>query len=421
MQWTSPKHGPEPTGGPPPMARRRPVTARRRSVAAGVLLSLMSLLPLSAPAAAAAGALPQPSAFADLAVARWAEPAVVLLAAQGVVKGVSPSSFAPAAPLTGEQAITFLSRIFPGAGVSTPPSETPNGVDPWALSAVEWAEGTGIIQHPTAFRPRVPAPRAQVVAWLVRALGLTGSATATFSDAAAIPPQYAAAVGVAQSDGLVQGDPNGNFDPAAPMTRAQMAVILVRAERALAFARAGTPALFNWGYVQGSASQPIATGTVQAGSTSLPIGTIDAGVVQTRDGRMQERYVLARGIGAGTLRVTRGGATLDIPVVWRAPANLQDGRLWLFMPGSAGPAGYSYAANPQAVAFQRAAPGPSLAPGGAVASNAAPSGGISAKVCTGAADCASGGTYETYDGPAVRPILLWMMEAVQGTEMVPGS
>jgi hypothetical protein len=412
MRWFRPGSCRRGVGAPP----RRPRRLRRLRSAAAVLLLAAWPLGGAAPALAAGPGLPAPSSFGDLGEAPWAAPSVVLLAAQGVVQGVSPTSFAPDAPLTAEQAITFLSRIFPGT-LSGAPSQPPSGVDPWAQAAVDWAIGSDVIQNPQALQPTLPAPRAQVVAWLVRALGLSGSTPPTFGDAADIPAQYAAEVGVAQADGLVQGDPQGDFDPSDPITRAQMAVILVRAERVLASGQAGTPGLFNWAYVQGSASQPLASGTVRTASAAMRIGVVETGSVQTQDGLIRASYVVSHGEGAGTLSVTRAGATATLPFAWKAPEGLQDGTLWIFAPD--GTEGYAYMPSPQQVSFQGSPAARGLPPAGAVEVQPQSDGSVNATLCPGAGSCTQGVPYETYRGPSLPSVVLWLLDAAGGPELAP--
>ncbi len=80
------------------------------------------------------------------------------------------------------------------------------------------------------FRPNAAVTRAQFVAMLVKADGLTpvASGQTPFSD---VPPSqwYAPYVAAAYQAGLVAGLPNGTFDPNGELTRAQMAVLLAKA------------------------------------------------------------------------------------------------------------------------------------------------------------------------------------------------
>jgi hypothetical protein len=81
------------------------------------------------------------------------------------------------------------------------------------------------------FRPNRPVNRAEFSAVLVRLLGwpTRPGAAPGFADAAAVPEWARPAVAAAHARGLVNGYPDGTFRPAAPVTRAEAAAVLVRA------------------------------------------------------------------------------------------------------------------------------------------------------------------------------------------------
>lgn len=79
------------------------------------------------------------------------------------------------------------------------------------------------------FAPKRLITRAEFTALVARALGLTPqSAAAGYSDVAPTS-WYAGAVGSASKAGILNGYADGTFKPDAPVTREQMAVIIVRA------------------------------------------------------------------------------------------------------------------------------------------------------------------------------------------------
>lgn len=84
------------------------------------------------------------------------------------------------------------------------------------------------------FDPNASMTRAQAAVVLMQVYGMdTGNALPTptpltFADKAAIPSWAANAVGEAAGLGIVTGDPNGNFDPNAPVTRAELAVMVAK-------------------------------------------------------------------------------------------------------------------------------------------------------------------------------------------------
>jgi hypothetical protein len=77
------------------------------------------------------------------------------------------------------------------------------------------------------FRPDVSVTRAQMATFLVRALGLTPIDGTRFGDTAG--DVHERSINAVAEAGITLGDQQGNFQPAQPVTRAQMATFLVRA------------------------------------------------------------------------------------------------------------------------------------------------------------------------------------------------
>ena len=101
----------------------------------------------------------------------------------------------------------------------------------WAQRPISTLAGMHIVggHRDGTFRPDTQVSRAEFVAMLVRALGLTENARAAerFSDAGAFS-WAAGAVGAAAQAGLVGGNADGTFAPARRITRAELAVIMSR-------------------------------------------------------------------------------------------------------------------------------------------------------------------------------------------------
>ncbi len=110
----------------------------------------------------------------------------------------------------------------------------------WALESVRTSRAApflrGVNDGTTVFKPKQAITRAEFVAALARALGLKGSAGASFTD---VPSNawYAKDVGAAVSAGLVGGVSAGKFAPDATLTREQAAILLTRALKLKATAK----------------------------------------------------------------------------------------------------------------------------------------------------------------------------------------
>lgn len=102
----------------------------------------------------------------------------------------------------------------------------------WAQSDIEILVAHHIVQgvSATRFDPNGPVTRAEFAALIVRALHLPQPAVvkAPFRDVAP-GAWYAGVVAAAAKAGIIQGYPNDTFAPNLPITREQMAVMIVRA------------------------------------------------------------------------------------------------------------------------------------------------------------------------------------------------
>ena len=176
--------------------------------------------------------------FDDARPDHWAFTFIEALARAGVTAGCGGANYCPNAPVTRAQMAVFLERGMRGSGYS-PPAPTGNvfldvGVADFAASFIEQLLQDGI----TAgcgngnYCPNATVTRDQMAVFLLRAMHGAGysppPATGMFLD---VPLDHWAARWIEQlaAEGITAGCGNGNYCPAAPVTRDQMAVFLVRA------------------------------------------------------------------------------------------------------------------------------------------------------------------------------------------------
>ncbi|WP_416367204.1 pullulanase [Paenibacillus sanfengchensis] len=102
----------------------------------------------------------------------------------------------------------------------------------WAESAVKQLAARHIVNGTggSEFNPGRQLTRAEFAAMLVRGLNLNAQEGGIFNDTES-SAWYASAVGTAQLHGLINGKDKGVFAPNDPITREEMAVMLVRAYR----------------------------------------------------------------------------------------------------------------------------------------------------------------------------------------------
>ena len=105
----------------------------------------------------------------------------------------------------------------------------------WAASAIVQAAAAGIASGYSdgTFRPNVAITRAEFAVMLVKALGIQGEgAELRFSDNPAIGNWAKDEIALAVKAGIISGYSNGTFRPNALITRAEMAVMLANAQHA---------------------------------------------------------------------------------------------------------------------------------------------------------------------------------------------
>ena len=151
--------------------------------------------------------------------------------------GNTPLIYCPETSVTRAQMAVFLERGMNGASFTPPVAsgtifgDIPN--DHWAAAWIEQLAADGVTGGCGGgnYCPDMPVTRAQMAVFLLRAVH--GSAyeppapSGVFAD---VPTTYWAAAWIEQLavEGITSGCGNGNFCPDLPVTRAQMAVFLVK-------------------------------------------------------------------------------------------------------------------------------------------------------------------------------------------------
>ena len=189
-------------------------------------------------AALLCAALPAPAAaastgFSDVPATHWAADSIRRAVDLGLFQGQTATRFGLGAPMTRGAFVTALCRLF-GWEMVTP--ETGSYADnqdktAWYYSAVVTAYANGAITHQTdTFRPRDPITREELAVMLVRAMGY--GTIAGLAQDLPIPFQDVTTntgyVAMAYELGLVNGTSATAFSPDRTATREQAAVMLIR-------------------------------------------------------------------------------------------------------------------------------------------------------------------------------------------------
>ncbi|MGR6541907.1 InlB B-repeat-containing protein [Paenibacillus tundrae] len=180
-------------------------------------------------------AAPIAANFSDIE-GHWAADSILEAAGLGIVKGYADGTFHPGAQVTRAEFTAMLVRMLNPVSDhddATSLSFTDEAqIGKWARKEIAQASVLGWIQGDASgnFHPNAPITRAEMAVMVSRALTLTDVATeASFTDAASIPTWASQAAAHMQQSGLMKGRVNGTFDSSALTTRAEAAQVLMRA------------------------------------------------------------------------------------------------------------------------------------------------------------------------------------------------
>ncbi len=172
--------------------------------------------------------------FSDVAVNAWYHDSVEFVVAFGLMEGMGGKTFAPEGNMTRAQLVTVLYRLVGEPevdGMVNPFTDV--AADTWYTDAVIWAANNGIVTGvtETTFAPNANISREQLVTILYRFFGEPEADTlvlAGYADANAISGYAVDAMAWAVGNGIVNGITETVLAPQGTATRAQIATILMR-------------------------------------------------------------------------------------------------------------------------------------------------------------------------------------------------
>ena len=165
--------------------------------------------------------------FTDVKEGAWYYDYVLDMADQGIVKGMTDTTFEPESNLTRAQAAMLLYRLAGEPETEGTSDFTDVPKEAWYAEAIAWAQKNEIVNGMTAttFEPDSEVTRAQFVVMLYRFAGKPENmAATTFTDVT--EEWYIDAVSWAETSMIVNGMTATTFEPNGHCTRAQAAKIL---------------------------------------------------------------------------------------------------------------------------------------------------------------------------------------------------
>ena len=178
--------------------------------------------------------------FSDVETDHWAWQYVERLVNAGITAGCGGGQYCPESTVTRAQMAVFLERGIHGSSYSPPAIGSSTGftdvpLDHWAAAWIKQLAADGITSGCGGgkYCPEASVTRAQMAIFLLKAKhGASYSPPAVggstgFGD---VQPTHWAAAWIKQlvAEGITAGCGNGNYCPESPVTRAQMAVFLVK-------------------------------------------------------------------------------------------------------------------------------------------------------------------------------------------------
>jgi hypothetical protein len=166
----------------------------------------------------------------------WAQKFIELLAGMGMVQGMGDNLFLPDAQLTKAQFLTMLSNSIIGLDVTLAPPADFSDLDPieWYVPYVNWGYASKIVNgNPDGtYAPNSPITREQMAVILNNFAASTGitykpvNGSPVFTDNELISIWAQKAVDDVTSAGIMNGRPEGNYDPQGLATRAEATKVI---------------------------------------------------------------------------------------------------------------------------------------------------------------------------------------------------
>lgn len=174
--------------------------------------------------------------FADVPDTFWGHEAVSGLALRQIVAGMPSGSFEPERSVSRAEFAVMLSRALKLEQGGAMNVFTDVSQDAWYYPSLSGAYKAGLVQgrDGRTYEPDTPVTRQEMAVMLTKAYALQGGTMSTpeaaesFADAVQIAEWAQASVNAAHALGLIQGRGQGEFAPAAYLTRAEAAQIIYK-------------------------------------------------------------------------------------------------------------------------------------------------------------------------------------------------
>ena len=165
--------------------------------------------------------------FTDMNDVEWAQEAVDSLCKKNILRGYEDGTFRPNEKITREEFVAIIVRYLGIDGNVKCEFEDVSGND-WFYNSVALAAQKGIINgiSETEFGTGRNITRQDAAVVLYNIGGLQGNDELKFTDMNEIAEYALESVTVLSSNGIINGNPDGSFEPFGLLTRAQAAQMI---------------------------------------------------------------------------------------------------------------------------------------------------------------------------------------------------
>ncbi len=168
--------------------------------------------------------------FTDVSKDAWYYDVIKKVVDKGLMNGISETQFAPELEVTRGMFVTILYRAAGEPEVSAATNFADVTADKYYAKAVAWANANGIVKGitETEFAPDNNITREQMATILYRYAKNKAAAEVNYTDKHAISDYAMEAVAWAKAAGIMQGNADGTFAPVRNASRAEAAAVFVR-------------------------------------------------------------------------------------------------------------------------------------------------------------------------------------------------
>lgn len=191
----------------------------------GFWLVVAAVLILCSSTAAAA----QQKKFSDVSDTYWAKESIEYLTDRGIINGYPDGRFGIEDPITRAQAAVMIMRYFGWGDLSGQPDPGYPDLTPkyWAYNEIAAVYNLDIFKPKGKFQPELPVTRAEMADMLVKTFDLSSINAVKFKDMDRDHWAYQS-VNILAGKGIAKGYPDGTFRPDASVTRAEFAALMSR-------------------------------------------------------------------------------------------------------------------------------------------------------------------------------------------------